>query len=39
MAELADQGVELVTWRDDAAVALRVLARRGQRRAGAGVPG
>lgn len=38
MAELADQGVELVTWRDEPAVALRVLARRAQRRAGAGVP-
>lgn len=39
MAELAEQGVEIVTWRDDPAVALRVLARRGQRRPGAGVPG
>ena len=37
MAELADQDVELVTWRDEPAVALRVLARRAQRRAGAGV--
>ena len=39
MAELVDQGVELVTWRDQPAVALRVLARRAQRRPGAGVPG
>lgn len=38
MAELVDQGVELVTWRDEPAVALRVLARRAQRRAGAGAP-
>ncbi|GIG41624.1 DUF58 domain-containing protein [Cellulomonas phragmiteti] len=38
MAELVDQDVELVTWRDEPAVALRVLARRAQRRAGAGVP-
>ncbi len=39
MAELTDQAVELVTWRDQPAVALRVLARRAQRRPGAGVPG
>lgn len=38
MAELADQDVELVTWRDQPAVALRVLARRARRHAGAGVP-
>ncbi|MCC2313779.1 DUF58 domain-containing protein [Cellulomonas xiejunii] len=38
MAELADQDVELVTWRDEPAVTLRVLARRAQRHAGAGVP-
>ena len=38
MAELADQDVEVVTWRGQPAVALRVLARRAQRRPGAGVP-
>lgn len=38
MAELADQDVELVTWRAEPAVTLRVLARRAQRRPGAGVP-
>lgn len=37
VAELADQGVEVVVWRDDPAVALQVLARRGRRHAGAGV--
>ena len=37
LSQLADQDVELVTWRDEPAVALRVLARRAQRRAGAGV--
>ncbi|WP_136517519.1 MULTISPECIES: DUF58 domain-containing protein [Cellulomonas] len=38
LAALADHGVELVTWRDAPAVALRTLARRSQRRPGAGVP-
>ncbi|WP_230684929.1 hypothetical protein [Cellulomonas sp. JZ18] len=38
LAALADHDVELVTWRDAPAVALRTLARRSQRRPGAGVP-
>ncbi|MCC2309221.1 DUF58 domain-containing protein [Cellulomonas chengniuliangii] len=38
LAELADLDVEIVQWRDDPAVGLAGLARRGQRRPGAGVP-
>ncbi len=38
LAGLADLDVEIVHWRDDPAVGLAGLARRGQRRPGAGVP-
>lgn len=38
LAELADLDVEVVSWRDDPAVTLASLARRGRRRPGAGVP-
>ncbi len=38
LAALADHDVELVTWREAPAVALQTLARRAQRRPGAGVP-
>ncbi|WP_396046252.1 DUF58 domain-containing protein [Cellulomonas sp. P22] len=38
LAALADHDVELVVWRDDPAVALARMSRRGRRRPGAGVP-
>lgn len=38
LAALADHDVELVTWREAPEVALRTMARRSQRRPGAGVP-
>ncbi|MDM8086464.1 DUF58 domain-containing protein [Cellulomonas cellasea] len=38
LAGLADLDVEVVSWRDDPAVTLAGLARRGRRRPGAGVP-
>jgi hypothetical protein len=38
LADLADVGVEVMTWRDDPATALAVFASRDRRRPGAGVP-
>jgi len=38
LADLRDLDVEVVTWRDDPALALAVLARSDRRRPGAGVP-